>query len=136
MKTKLLLLLFTIAFTTTNLLAADFTVDGIAYTITSATAPYTVAVRSKSPVYTGTVTISAKVSYNSINYSVTSIGEQAFQQCTGLTAVTIPNSVTSIGIHAFFGCTGLPAVTIPSSVTSFGNGAFQGCTGFTSVTIP
>ena len=68
--------------------------------------------------------------------SVTSIGEYAFYQCSGLTSVTIGNSVTSIGEQAFRGCTGLTSVTIPNSVTSIGSSAFRGCTGLTSVTIP
>ena len=67
--------------------------------------------------------------------SVTSIGNHAFQNCTGLTSVTIPNSVTSIG-SAFSGCTGLTSITIPNSVTSIGGSAFWGCTGLTSITIP
>ena len=68
--------------------------------------------------------------------SVTSIGEEAFFYCTGLTSVTIPNSVTSIGEEAFVSCTGLTSVTIGNSVTSIGESAFYGCTGLTSVTIP
>jgi len=68
--------------------------------------------------------------------SVTTIGEQAFMDCTGLTSVTIPNSVTTIGEQAFNGCTGLTSVTIPNSVTTIGEWAFIGCTGLTSVTIP
>ncbi|MBR3831829.1 MAG: leucine-rich repeat domain-containing protein [Muribaculaceae bacterium] len=68
--------------------------------------------------------------------SVTSIGNYAFQGCTGLTSVTIPNSVTEIGSCAFRGCTGLTSVTIPNSVTEIGYRAFYGCTGLTSVTIP
>ncbi len=57
--------------------------------------------------------------------SVTSIGEAAFRDCTGLTSITIPNSVTSIGDDAFYGCTGLTSVTIPDSVTSISSGAFD-----------
>ena len=68
--------------------------------------------------------------------SVTSIGNWAFDGCTGLTSITIPNSVTSIGAHAFDGCTGLTSITIPNSVTSIGYMAFYGCTGLTSITIP
>ena len=67
--------------------------------------------------------------------SVTSIGDFAFCDCTGLTSVTIGNSVTSIGNYAFYKCTGLTSITIPNSVTSIGNYAFYGCTGLTSVTI-
>ena len=58
--------------------------------------------------------------------SVTSIGNNAFRNCSGLTSVTIPNSVTSIGEGAFFGCSGLTSVTIPNSVTSIGSEAFSG----------
>ena len=68
--------------------------------------------------------------------SVTSIGDGAFWDCTGLTSITIPNSVTSIGNWAFFECTGLTSITIPNSVTSIGDGAFNSCTGLTSITIP
>ena len=67
---------------------------------------------------------------------VTRIGERAFLYCIGLTSVTIPSSVTSIGDYAFYGCSGLTSVTIPEGVTSIGDGAFSGCSGLTSVTIP
>ena len=68
--------------------------------------------------------------------SVTSIGQYAFQNRTGLTSITIPNSVTSIGQSAFYYCSGLTSITIPNSVTSIGQYAFQNCTGLTSITIP
>ena len=67
---------------------------------------------------------------------VTSIGDGAFMDCTGLTGVTIPDSVTSIGSWAFYDCSGLTSVTIPNSVTSIGDSTFDSCTGLTSVTIP
>ncbi|MCR5361534.1 MAG: leucine-rich repeat domain-containing protein [Bacteroidales bacterium] len=67
---------------------------------------------------------------------VTSIGSNAFQNCTGLTSIEIPNSVTSIGSCAFEGCTGLTNVVIPNSITSIYNSTFSGCTGLTSITIP
>ena len=69
-------------------------------------------------------------------YSVTSIGNWAFEGCTGLTSVTIGNGVTSIGYDAFSGCTGLTSITIPDSVTSIGEKAFEGCAGLTRVIVP
>ena len=68
--------------------------------------------------------------------SVTSIGESVFYYCTSLTTITIPNSITSIGEAAFGNCIRLTSITIPESVTSIGNYAFSGCTSLTSITIP
>ncbi len=68
--------------------------------------------------------------------SVTSIGDYAFSNCTGLTSIDIPNSITSIVNRMFYGCTGLTSITIPNNITSIGGGAFSGCTGLTSITIP
>ncbi|MCR5362334.1 MAG: leucine-rich repeat protein [Bacteroidales bacterium] len=67
---------------------------------------------------------------------VTSIGEDAFYGCTGLTSITIPSGVTSIGGGAFLLCTGLTSIEIPSSVTTIGNSAFQRCRVLTSIEIP
>ena len=67
---------------------------------------------------------------------VTSIGDHAFWDCSGLTSVTIPDGVTSIGDYAFAYCVSLTSATIPEGVTSIGGSAFSGCSGLTSVTIP
>ena len=67
--------------------------------------------------------------------SVSSIGKSAFQSCTKLTSVIIPDSVTSIGDSAFYDCTRLTSVTIPNSVTSIEARAFHNCSSLTSVTI-
>ena len=68
-------------------------------------------------------------------YPVTTIGVEAFDDCTNLTSVTIPDSVTSIGDEAFYYCYSLDRVTIPNSVTSLGNAAFEECSGLKSATI-
>ena len=71
-----------------------------------------------------------------IEPGVTTIGNDAFRDCTGLTSVTIPATVEAIGGETFRGCTGLTSVTIPASVETIFDCAFLGCTGLTSVTIP
>ena len=68
--------------------------------------------------------------------SVTSIGEHAFEYCSGLTSVTIGNGVTSIGHLAFYECGGLTSVIIPDSVTSIGDEAFYNCTSLERLAIP
>jgi hypothetical protein len=67
---------------------------------------------------------------------VTSIGSWAFDWCTSLSSVKIPDSVTNIGNSAFRHCISLTSVTIPNSVIGIADYAFAGCTNFTSVTIP
>ena len=68
-----------------------------------------------------------------IEKGITSIGNLAFYECTGIPSITIPDSVTSIGDHAFNNWTSLESVTIPDSVTSIGQEAFYNCTGITDV---
>ena len=76
-------------------------------------------------------------SFNELQYftGLTSIGNYAFNNCSGLTSITIPNSVTSIGERAFYRCSGLTSIDIPNSVISIGKDAFQLCSGLTSVHI-
>ena len=86
--------------------------------------------------YSGSVVIPEEVTFMKRTRKVTSIGNEAFSWCSGLTSVTIPCSVTSIGGSAFWGCRGLTSVTIPDGVTSIGERAFYECSGLTSVIIP
>ena len=65
--------------------------------------------------------------------SVTSIGENAFTGCYGLTSITIPDGVESIGRSAFENCNKLTHVVIPSSVVSIGDYAFESCNKLTSI---
>ena len=67
---------------------------------------------------------------------VTSIGDEAFRGCSGLTGITLPASVTVLERGAFSGCSGLTGITLPAGVKSIAPRAFSGCVGLTSVTIP
>ena len=80
--------------------------------------------------------ISGKVDIpNKVNsLTVVEIAEQAFYECSGLTAVKFPSGLTTIGKKAFYRCSKLAAVDIPNSVTTIQGWAFSGC-GLTEVTI-
>ena len=104
--------------------AEDFTVGDFKYTIMS---DESVSIaKSDGSTLSGEIVIPETVTYNGKNYSVTSIGDDAFLHCSGLTSITIPNSVTYIGDHVFSYCSSLASITIPNSVTSIGIGAFFG----------
>ena len=124
---------------TTSLWAYDFQSGDLYYNITSdSTVAVTYQEYNSSSNYASiyTVTVPETVTYNGTTYSVTSIGDYAFRNCSSLTSVTIGESVTSIGEEAFYNCSSLTSITIPNSVTSIGRVAFFDCSSLTSVTIP
>ena len=82
------------------------------------------------PGYGGDVVIPDSVIYNGKTYQVTSIGNSAFYD-SSLTSVTIGNNVTSIGQEAFHQCSALTSVIIGKSLTSIGANAFGGCSSLT-----
>ena len=114
--------------------AEEVYIDGIQYDVITKAKQATVI--SDVIKYSGKIVIPSEITYNNVTYSVTSIGSYAFERCSGLTSITIPNSVTSIGKGAFAYCSGLTSITIPNSVTSIGERAFYSCSRLTSITIP
>jgi hypothetical protein len=134
--------------------AYDFMEDGLCYKVNSGNSTVTVTYQITQTGYgstygagyenlAGDLVIPENVTHLGKTYQVTSIGDHAFYNCTGLTSVTIPNSVTTIGGAdqissdgaSFYNCTGLTSVTIPNSVTLIGKNSFNSCSGLTSVAI-
>ena len=131
------LLLILLIFSASHVLADKFvcTVGGISYSVNTTNKTASV-VSNYYGAYSGNIIIPETIIYDNTTYSVTSIGEDAFYGCSGLTSAIIGNSVKSIGESAFDSCSGLTSVTIGNSVKSIGEGAFRYCSGLTSVTIP
>ena len=88
-------------------LAHDFEVDGIFYdklNSSEVAVTYKGDSYNSSNEYIGDVVIPSSVDYNGTTYSVTSIGNYAFRNCSSLTSIEIPNSVKGIGAKAFSIC--------------------------------
>ncbi len=93
--------------------------------------------------YDGTVTEIGRMAFDecsallsiTIPEGVTTIEEYAFQWCESLQSVTLPTSLTTIGMDAFLNCFDLQSITIPAGVTTMGTYAFAYCTSLASVTL-
>ncbi|MBE5747019.1 MAG: leucine-rich repeat domain-containing protein [Clostridiales bacterium] len=104
-------------------------VDGVRYKLKDG-----VATVAKQPKNITVANILETVTYKGVVYSVTSIGNAAFYECSSLTEIIIPDSVTRIGSHAFSGCGCLTEIVIPDGVTRIDSQAFYGCGSLTSIT--
>ena len=129
MRKLLFLLLMTLLPTIT--MAYDAEIDGIYYDFSGTEATVTFGDNN----YSGFIVIPSTVNYNDTEYSVTSIGNDAFYNCVGLISVTIPNSVTSISSGAFAWNSGLTSIKIPNSVMSIEGNPFDACSGLTSIVV-
>ena len=73
------------------------------------------------------VVLPETVSFCGVKFSVVAIGDAAFESCSSLTSVTLPEGVASIGDKAFYACTSLSSVAFPSTLHSIGSKAFMEC---------
>lgn len=136
MKIKLLILLFITMFGSLGVMAVDpvyvhydFKVGDIYYKIIS-TSPAQVEVVTGSPTfnsYSGDIYVPWHIGYNSVDYDVVAIGENAFRDCDALTSVHVGTYVSTIKTRAFYNCTALKTVTLDSYVYTIGTLAFAYC---------
>ena len=136
MRKKLFTLLFAVAASVGTMFAEIVQIGDLYYNLDNSKQIAEVTSQYKSNPYWSTpitmANIPSSVTYNEVEYRVTSIGNHAFYKCTCLTSVTIPNSVTSIGDISFYGCTSLTSIALPNSVTIIGYDAFDGCSSLIS----
>lgn len=131
---RLLLLASAIA-TSLSAAAYDFESAGIYYNITgNNTVEVTYSDRDNNT-YSGSISVPETVTNNGTEYSVTKIGEYAFQG-SAVTSVSMPEGITSIDYNAFFVCQNLESVTLPESLTTLGIRAFGGCQSLKTIKIP
>ena len=112
------------------------TIGSLNYKITNANPKQVELYGYEGETPTGTLNIPATVTIDGKEFSVTSIGKNAFDHCRNLTSVTISDGVTSIGDNAFYGCYDLTSVDIPNSVTNIGDYAFSTCPSLYAITFP
>ena len=71
-----------------------------------------------------------------IEKEVTNIGDRAFEDCSNLLNIEIPDNVVNIGSHAFSGCSSLKTLKMPNGIKDINFGLFGECSSLVSVNIP
>lgn len=126
---RYLLAVAAIAVTCLAASASDYIdANGIAYDLDNIAYSATVTYKTTSyNSYSGNVTIPAQVTTGGTTYAVTAVGDNAFRNCSGLTAITLGENIATVGNRAFMACSALQQVTITPAVTSLGDYAFADC---------
>ena len=111
----------------------EFTVDGITYGVTGA---------DKKQVFIKSFDNSAEslalvttIQYQDKTYTLTSIADNAFENCTKLTSITFTTLIQSIGKEAFAGCMGLKKITMPEAITEIADGTFKDCSALDTIAL-
>jgi hypothetical protein len=120
---KKICLLITMTLLSFTTYAMSVNIDGISYELELNGMAAKVIGTTKS----GNIVIPEYITYDGLEYSVTTIGGRAFWHCSAMTSITIPNSITKIDFDAFLSCTGLSTISIPNSVTYIGDNVFASC---------
>ena len=68
--------------------------------------------------------------------AVTSLNSYAFEGCTSLSSITLPETLVTVNSNAFYGCTSLCQISLPDGVTTLAGSSFYGCTALEKLTVP
>lgn len=117
-----------------TVLAYDFEVDGIAYTITSFS-DLTCSVDASDVTYEGEIIVPSEVLFKGKTLTVTSISNSAFKD-SHITSIQIPATVIDIESSAFANCENLYTIELQEGLQSIGSDAFNGCVNLTKIDFP
>ena len=117
--------------TTQPWLGAKTTIDSITYSYGCGKA---IILKCNSD-FSGSLFLSDLITVEEQSYTLTGIGANAFENCSTLTEIVIPDSVTSIGPRAFTGCSALTSVTIGNGITTIEDYSFYKCKALTTLTL-
>lgn len=120
--------------TTSSIFAETIQIGNLYYDIDTSSATATVA-RNDAYKAMEVVEIPGKITVEGVEYTVTSIAQQAFQQ-SAVSTLSIGEGVTEIGKWSFYGCASLNEVSFPSTLTTVRQSAFYGCTAVPALVLP
>lgn len=133
---KSALFLLTVTFSSHMSFAADIevTLNQIEYTLVDSTKTAIISDTETTSI-TGVITIPETITYEGEEYTVTTVGEKAFNYCSKITSVVLPNTVTTLETSCF-ASSGITEIVLPESVTTIGEKAFYFCDDIPSFTLP
>lgn len=120
--------------------STTFEAEGINYKITSNTGgnnTVSVTKSNESDGYIGNIEIPTNVCYDGVTYTVTAIGESAFESNYPLTNIHLPSSISEISLYAFESCINLISVNLQETlIESVPMSCFENCAKLSSVSLP
>lgn len=137
MKRKIFAILaFLLCVTSVHAAVGQAVIDGMNYALSTDGEVRTATLLAGDKKYAGHVVIPSIVTYSGIQYKVTAVDNEAFNQCDDLQSITFGDNVTTIGDKAFLGCNQLTELVLPQGLTSIGTYAFCFCFGLKTIDIP
>lgn len=112
----------------------SFLLNGIYYRITDFDNLYVQIFGYES--LSNTLTVPEKVTFNEKEYTVTSIANNSFENCTVIQKIILPETIGFIGKEAFSNCTKLTTINIPEKITAIHEKTFSGCKLLKEIKIP
>lgn len=133
---RILLTTVFLCLTMTKAHSYDCKIDGIYYNLHGDGVEVTYGRKYMNSYKMKYVEIPSQINYKGKAYTVTSIGNAAFCECSQIVSVKLPESIERIGRFAFYYCESLKEITIPNKIIDIGECAFCGCENIKSFIIP